>query len=126
MVTYKVDTPQEYLAIIAEDWRRDTLLELRAVIQAAAPDWEECIHYGMLAYGPKGDPAVHLNAQKNYVGLYVGDIGKVDPDGALLGDIDRGKGCIRFKRKNVVSVSRIDKFLERYVEMRSRGDDIGC
>ena len=125
MVSYVATTPQEYLNQLDLDWRRDRLLELREAIRRAAPDWEEVIHYRMLGYGPPQDPVLHLNAQKHFVGLYVGDIDKVDPDGSLLGDMNRGKGCLRFKQRDAVS-SEIERFLERYVAMKRAGADLDC
>jgi len=125
MVTYPATTPAEYLDRLEPDWRRDRLLELRAAIRRAAPDWDEVIHYRMLGYGPGGNPALHLNAQKHYVGVYVGDIDKVDPDRLLIGDLDHGKGCLRFKRKNAVS-DGFERFLERYVAMKRAGFDLRC
>lgn len=95
------------------------------MISEAAPDWVEVINYGMLAYGPPGEPILHLNAQVAYVGLYVGDIKKVDPDGDILGPMNNGKGCVRFKKKNPVD-GRAKAFLERYVELKRKGSDIGC
>ena len=125
MVSYIATTPEDYLAQLDPDWRRERLLELRMVIAQAAPDWTEVISYKMLGYGPPGDPVLHLNAQKHYVAVYVGDIDKVDPERALLGDVDCGKGCIRLKRKNAVSAGVI-RFFERYVALKRDGSTPGC
>ena len=125
MVVYAAKTPEEYMTIIDPDWRYDTLEKLRLIIREVAPDWEEVINYKMLGYGPPGEPVMHLNAQKGYVGLYVGDIKMVDPDGSILGPMDNGKGCVRFKKKNAVD-GRIRVFLERYVALKRDGVDMGC
>ena len=123
---YDVTTPAEYLAVLADDWRRDTLLQLRALIQDKAPDWQEGIEYKMLSYSDASGVSMHLNAQKNFVALYVGDVAKVDPDGVLLGAMDMGKGCIRFKRTNVVAATGIGGFLDRFIALRARGAELGC
>lgn len=125
MVIYAAETPEEYLAVIEQDWRFDTLAKLRKIIMEIAPDWEEVINYGMLGYGPAGSPTLHLNAQKSYVGLYVGDVKVVDPDGSILGPMDCGKGCVRFKKKNPVD-GRARAFLKRYVAMKRDGAELGC
>lgn len=125
MVTYAAKTPEEYLSVIDRDWRYDTLMTLRQMIFDITPEWEEVINYKMLGYGPPGDPQIHLNAQKGYVGLYVGDIQKVDPDGSILGPMDNGKGCVRFKKTNPVD-GRARAFLERYVALRREGADLDC
>jgi len=126
MVTYNAATPEQYLQDIADDWRRDTLLELRTLIKRAAPSWQEVMHYKMLGYGEPGAPVMHLNAQKHYVGLYVGNVSKVDPDRSMLGDIDCGKGCVRFKRKNDPLQGGVQQFIERYVALKQQGVDLGC
>jgi uncharacterized protein YdhG (YjbR/CyaY superfamily) len=123
---YDVATPREYLDVLAPDWRRDTLMQLRQAIRRAAPDWQETVHYKMLAYGPPGAPLLHLNAQKHFVGLYVGDVATLDPDGSLLGDVAHGKGCVRFKRKNPVTGPRIDRLLARYVALKRGGIGSDC
>ncbi len=125
MVTYDAATPKEYLQQLKQDWRRERLMELRDAIRRAAPDWEETISYRMMGFGPPQDPVLHLNAQKHFVGLYVGDIDKVDPEGALAGGIDRGKGCLRFKRHDAVT-DEIERFLERFVAMKRSGADRDC
>lgn len=95
---YDAHTPAEYLACLEDDWRRATILHLREVIAGIAPDWVEGIGHGMLQYSSADGPVLHLNAQKKYVGLYVGDVAALDPDGTLLAGIDCGKSCIRLKK----------------------------
>jgi len=123
---YDVATPQEYFAALAPDWRRDTLMQLRALIREKTPDWAETISYKMLAYGPAGAPMLHLNAQKHYVALYVGDVARIDPTGEILAQIDHGKSCLRFKRRNVVADSGVAAFLDRYIALKKAGADLGC
>jgi len=123
---YDAKTPDEYLKMLADDWRREKLEELRALIIEKAPDFEEGIGYKMLSYGDSRGVVFHLNAQKNHVGLYVGNAKKIDPDGGLLAGIDVGKGCLRFKKSSLVSETRIDEFIAKTVELWKRGDDIAC
>jgi len=42
---YDVSTPDEYLRALEDDWRRDTLMSLRTLIQRAAPELAESIRY---------------------------------------------------------------------------------
>ncbi len=112
---YNVKTPSEYIDQLDDDWRLEKLEELRAIIKSKAPDMIEGINYKMLSYGDTDGIAFHLNAQKNYVSLYVGDTKKIDHDGELLQGLDIGKGCIRFKKSIVVSDTRIEEFIERIV-----------
>lgn len=123
---YDVSTPDEYLSILEQDWRRDTLLSLREIIQRNAPELKEAIKYKMLSYEDDRGPVFALNAQKGYVSFYVGNAEKVDPAGELLGGLDCGKGCIRFKKSVKVTETRIDEFISRAAALRREGGDIEC
>jgi len=125
-VQYDVQTPEEYLNALDDDWRRSTLLELRALVKACAPELVEGISYKMLSYGDGERFVFGLNAQKHYVSLYVGDIRKIDPDGVLLAGLNVGKGCIRFTKSKPVAKTRVAEFIERAVELWRRGEDVDC
>ncbi len=99
---YNAQTPVEYLDVLAEDWRKEKLLQLREIILDKAYGFKERINYKMLCYTDKNGDLFHLNAQKNYVSLYVGNSSKIDTDGSLLKGLDIGKGCIRFKKSVVI------------------------
>ena len=123
---YEVTTPAEYFAALEDDWRRSTLMEIRRIIQEKGPDIQEGIQYKMLSYSDSRGVIFCLNAQRQYVSLYVGTAAKVDPQGVLLDGIDVGKGCIRFKKSTVVSETRIDEFIEKAIAMWRAGEDIDC
>ncbi|MEL7001127.1 MAG: DUF1801 domain-containing protein [Bacteroidota bacterium] len=123
---YDVKTPLEYINGLEPDWRRNTLLEIRKIIADKAPKLVEGIDYKMLGYKDEKGLAFCLNAQKNHVGLYFGDIKKVDPDNNLLQGLDCGKGCIRFKKSNKVTETRIAEFIEKSIDLWNKGIDIGC
>lgn len=123
---YDVTTPEAYLKALDADWRRETLLRLRALIQAKAPELVEGIAYKMLGYRDDSGLVFGLNAQKHYVSFYVGNASAIDPDGSLLAGLDRGKGCIRFTKSVPVESTRIAEFIERAVALSRSGSDIGC
>lgn len=123
---YDVDNPVAYIEALDDDWRKEKLLELRAIIHEMAPSLAEGINYKMLSYSDKRGAAFHLNAQRNYVSFYVGDANKVDPTGELLKGIDVGKGCIRFKKSVEISQTRIDEFIQLAAQMWAKGIDIDC
>ncbi|MEM9590374.1 MAG: DUF1801 domain-containing protein [Pseudomonadota bacterium] len=123
---YDVSTPQDYLDGLPNDWRRDTLLKLRSLILQQGPDLNETMHYKMLGYGTGDRFVFHLNAQKSYVSLYVGNIEAVDPDGDLVAGLKTGKGCIRFTKTTSVSETRIDAFISRAIARWKAGHDDGC
>lgn len=123
---YDVSTPQEYLDNLEDDWRKPILLELRNMIKQEAPQYKEVISYKMLGYQDGEGSVFALNAQKNYVSLYVGDIRKIDEDGTLLQGLNQGKGCIRFTKKQNPAETAIEAFIQRTVSYRSKGKDIDC
>lgn len=125
MVQYDVTTPAEYLDALEDDWRRDTLLALRDLL-LAHEGVEEDIEYKMLGFRDRQGGICNLNAQKAYVALYVGTADKIDPSGELLEGLDRGKGCIRFRKSNSVADTRIDEFIARTIQLHREGADIGC
>ncbi|MEP1035005.1 DUF1801 domain-containing protein [Ekhidna sp.] len=86
----------------------------------------EGIRYKMLSYQDEKGVIFQLNAQKNYVALYVGDASKVDPSGKLLEGIDHGKGCLRFKKSTNLAGTPIEKFIEKAVDMWRKSEDIDC
>ena len=123
---YDVKTPQEYLQALEDDWRKQKLLKVREIIQEVEPDLQECIRYKMLGYEDKNGLIFCLNAQKNYVGVYFGDIKKVDPEGVLLKGLNLGKGCIRIKKSNEIARTGLKDFIAKAIAMWKRGEDIDC
>lgn len=123
---YDAATPDQYIEQLDDDWRKETVQALRSLIKHKAPDLIERIHYKMLGYGTEQDTFLHLNAQKNYVSLYVGNASKIDSDGSLLEGLSIGKGCVRFRKSTPVHKTRIGEFLERMIEMRNQGEDVAC
>jgi len=123
---YDVETPSEYLTALEEDWRKEKLLDIRDIIFSKAPEIVESIEYKMLRYGDSKTSVFHLNAQKNYVSLYVGNTEKIDKSGELLKDLNIGKGCIRFTKSVITSETRIDEFIDRAVSLLNNSKDIDC
>ena len=123
---YDVQTPEEYFAALKDDWRKEKLLHIHELIKSKGPNLKEGIEYKMLSYGDEKESIFNLNAQKNYVSLYVGHISKVDPDGELLKGASIGKGCIRFKKTLALSDTRVDEFIERALQLWYEDVDFGC
>lgn len=123
---YDVKTPAEYMAALDNDWRREKVEQIRAIIQEKGPDLTEGINYKMLSYGDGESNVFHLNAQKSYVSFYVGDTKKIDPSGELLEGINCGKGCLRFKKSVDIGSTRLDEFIERTIQLWQAGEDVYC
>ncbi|MEM9338046.1 MAG: DUF1801 domain-containing protein [Bacteroidota bacterium] len=123
---YDVKTPEEYLEKLESDWRKDKLEEIRELIKKQGPHLKEGVEYKMLSYGNNEKNIFHLNAQQAYVSLYVGNIDKIENAETLLKGFDRGKGCIRVKRKVNILESGLEEFIRKTVELWEEGGDTNC
>lgn len=127
-VQYDVDTPNEYLELLEEDWRKEKVLRIREMILKHAPELNESIRYKMLNFGilEADDYLFALNAQKHYVSLYVGDILKVDPSGDMLIDFNLGKGCIRIRKTIDIEETGLEEFIKKTIDLWHDGHDVNC
>ncbi len=123
---YNVNSPSAYIDALEDDWRKEMLLKIRAMILSGASEIAEGIEYKMLRYGDDRQSLFHLNAQKNYVSLYVGDARKIDESGELLRGLDLGKGCIRFKKTINLEESRVAEFIIKAIDLWRSGSDLSC
>lgn len=123
---YDVKNPTEYIKGLEKDWRFEKLQSIRKLIKKNVPGVKEIINYKMLGYDYKDDKIFHLNAQKAYVGLYVCDTKRVDPDGSLLEGINCGKGCIRFKKTTEVNDKNLIKLIKNAVKVSNDGIKSDC
>lgn len=123
---YDVSTPAAYIQALEDDWRKPKLLELRQMILDRSDEIMEDIQFKMLHFYNDANSLCHLNAQKNYVSLYLGDIKLVDPDGSLLKGINCGKGCIRFKKSDNLQDSNIQLLLDRMIDLWKKGVHLSC
>lgn len=119
--------PQEFLENLKNDWRKEKLLEIRELILYHS-QLIEGMNYGMLSYGDgKNDEQLfHLNAQKNYISLYVGDISKIDPKSNMLKGLNLGKGCIRISKTKNISNTGLKEFIQKSVDFWLQGKDTSC
>ena len=123
---YEVKAPSEYLDKLENDWRKDRLKQVRAMIKNHGPDLDEGIQYKMLSYDLNGKSVFHLNAQRAYVSLYVGTINKVKDAQELLKAYDTGKGCIRIKEKVKIQETGLEEFIKRTIKLWKKGGDTDC
>lgn len=123
---YEATTPKEYFALLDDDWRKEKLLIVRGFIMEYAPELEEGIQYKMLCYRSGSTNVFSLNAQKSYVSLYVGDIGKIKNAQELLTGFNYGKGCIRIKKSVDLHHSKLEDFIKNAIDTWRSGGDISC
>jgi len=91
-----------------------------------APEIIEDVTSNVLRYSADGRVLCHVNAQKNHVGLYVGDVASIDIDGELLKGIDVGKGCIRLRKSDDIMNSGVVLFVEKLVALWRDGAEFVC
>lgn len=123
---YEAKTPTEYFEQLEKDWRKDKLEEVRGMIKEHAPHLTEGIQYKMLSYANEGKSTFHLNAQRGYVSLYVGNIDKVENAQELLKGFDRGKGCIRIKKSMNLADTGLEAFIKQTVALWEKGGNTDC
>ena len=97
MVTSQAATVDEFLAAQPED-RLKALTRLRALCVKALGGFTECMDFGMPGYKRGETVEVAFNSQKNYISVYICRQDVMDAHRVLLGALDCGKGCIRFKK----------------------------
>lgn len=123
---YDAKTPEEYLSMLDNDWRRDKLLEIRRMILEHGPELEESIKYKMLSYDIGDEGLFGLNAKKSYVSLYVGDIEKIENSSTLLEGFNTGKGCIRVRKSVELSNTGLEQFIKAVIDRWRSGGDTSC
>lgn len=123
---YKASTPKEYLQQLDDDWRKEKLQQLREMLLKSSTNINEGIEYKMLSYGVDGKNLFHLNAQKHYVSLYVGNIEKVEKADNLLRGFDHGKGCIRVKKHSNITDGKLQAFILHTLDIWYKGRNTDC
>jgi uncharacterized protein YdhG (YjbR/CyaY superfamily) len=92
---------REYLDELPSD-RRAEVAAVRDLIREAAPEAEETMSWGMLAYRIGASDLVALASQKRHLSLYLlepcSDPKVLEAHRDRLAGLDLGKGCIRFRR----------------------------
>lgn len=95
MSTPKPSTVDDYFATFTETATLTAMQAVRAAIQEAAPDAEECIAYGIPTYKQKGKAVVHFGGFKTHVGFYATPTGHAE-FAEELGRYKQGRGSVQF------------------------------
>jgi uncharacterized protein YdhG (YjbR/CyaY superfamily) len=123
---YSANTHEAYLDQLAQDWRKDKLLQVREIILQQEPHLKETMEYKMLAYQLRDKTVFHLNALRAYVSLYVGNISIIEGADELLKDFDKGKGCIRIKKNVSIQDSGLEEFVRKTLAHWASGGETSC
>jgi uncharacterized protein YdhG (YjbR/CyaY superfamily) len=106
----KPTTIDEYLAGLSTD-QRAALAKLRQTIQAAAPQAEECISYGVPAFRQNGI-LVGFGATANHCSFFLFSGTTVDAHQDELADYDTSKGTIRFPAAKPLPAALVRKLVK--------------
>src|SRR5438477_2282806 len=107
----KPQTIDEYLAFASDD-QRAALEKLRKTIQAAAPQAEEFISYGLAAFRLNGRPLVAFGATASHCAFYPMSSSTVAAHKDELKDYDTSKGTIRFQADKPLPVALVRKLVK--------------
>jgi uncharacterized protein YdhG (YjbR/CyaY superfamily) len=114
----KIKTFDDYLAALAPK-QRAALERLRVAIQAAAPEAEECISYGLAAFRLDGKPLVALGATANHCAFYLMSGATVAQHADLLVGYDTSKGTIRFAPDRPLPATLVRKLVRARIAENS-------
>ena len=99
-----------YLKELPAD-RRTALATLRKLIKQVVPEAKESMQGGMATYAIGSCPLFALASQKHHLALYVCEWNTMNKYRDKLGRTNCGKGCVRFKRLEDLSLDVLKEFL---------------
>jgi uncharacterized protein YdhG (YjbR/CyaY superfamily) len=101
MVQSKAATVDAYLAEASPD-RAPALRRMRDTARAVLDGYAEKMMWGMPAYDRDGKVEVAFANQKQYIALYIMKTGVHAKNAKALSGLDCGKGCIRFRKPEMI------------------------
>ena len=104
-----MDTVDTYINTFPTDIQ-SRLKEIRAIIQAQAPDAVESISYGMPAYKTEGKPLIYFAGYKNHIGLYATPSGH-ETFKEELSQYKQGKGSVQFPLNDPLPIDLIKRIV---------------
>ena len=112
--TTKPETIDDYLAPLPAD-QQAALGKLRTTIQAAAPDAEEGISYGLAAFKLNGKPLVAMGATEKHCAFYLMSNSTVADHATELAKYDTSRGTIRFAADKPLPAALVKKLVKARV-----------
>ena len=109
-------TVAAYLKSLPDD-SRQALAKLRTLIRKCASGADEKMQHGMPCYELNGLLCAFA-AQKNNLALYVCEPELVAKFKSRLGKVSVGKGCIRFRKIDDLSLAAVEELLRAAVKKR--------
>lgn len=107
----KAKTVEEYLQEVPEN-RQAALSQLRQLCIDKLVGYEESMAYGMPSYKPQnGEVEVAFASQKNYISFYILKEAVLNKYRADLAHLNLGKGCIRYRKPELIDFEIVEKLL---------------
>ena len=104
-------TVPAYLKELPAD-RRAALATLRRMIKETVPDAKESMQYGMPVFAVGDCPLFSVASQKHHLALYICQWDAIKKFRGKLGKANYGKGCVRFKKLEDLSLDTVKELIE--------------
>lgn len=104
-------TVAAYLKELPAD-RRTALATLRRMIRETVPEARESMQAGMPTYAVGNCPLFAMASQKHHLALYVCAWETMSKHRRKFGEANCGKGCVRFKKLDDLSLPAVQELLE--------------
>ena len=115
---YDAETPEDYIAVLDDNWRKEKLLQIREYLLSLS-GVKEGMQYKMLQYTQNEKLIAIMNAQRGYVSVYMDDLSVLDPDGSLLAGHNFGKSCLRLRKTEAIDV--VKELVTRRIALHQAG-----
>jgi uncharacterized protein YdhG (YjbR/CyaY superfamily) len=107
----------EYLARV-DPAMAETTSRVLALMRKRLPGATEVVKWGIALFCLDGKEVTGVAARKGFYSLYVARADVVEKYVPRLGDVEAGKGCIRFKSLDGVKLRELERMLD---ELKKRG-----
>ncbi|WP_100658569.1 hypothetical protein [Alteromonas flava] len=122
---HDIANAQAFMTSLTVEWQNALINDVINYVTELDSSIECFIQYKMLAVGYANSSAENqsmccINAQKNYVSLYVGNVNRVDPTGELSEHFDCGQACVRIRKRRAHERTKVYALLDAvYRDWRS-------
>lgn len=115
---HSVNSIDEYIKSFPDEIQK-RLEQIRATINANAPNVVEGISYGMPSFKIHGKPMVYFAAYKKHIGFYATPSGHAE-FAEELSNYKRGKGSVQFPLDKAIPFDLISKIVKFRVNENSK------
>lgn len=113
---HNANNVRDYLKVIPED-RSYSLKTIIDLFKTIAPKVSESFQHGMPFYDFNKKHLFAIASQKHYISVYITETNIIDKYRDLLGTVNFGKNCIRFKKLEHINLEILEKVItESYLQ----------